>query len=327
MLDAGLKPVIIAVHTPAEVALENTLRRFAREGRGASVEAMASIQGELPRGLQAIHEHFGENVEFQVFDRRGGMDNVVEWEGWEHVSLLESEGTYEHLKRRLHAVLDRHEAEGVFSVDAIAQARGLAPRARNPELHPADGREPAQPRSRESQGSAQEGLNGPDEARAVGALARGIEADQARLRDQSVGERYQAALQTYLSANTQRMEQIENQLETLIENQRAALGELESRQPGFLASRRAKAEWSAEIETAQDRLQTLNNRLSRLEEIKEQAEELAEEKMRDREPELAKERDAARQAQRGEQEQQRRQQRQISREVDRSRDQGRELEL
>ena len=32
VLDAGMKPVIIAVHTPVEVALENTLRRFTREG-------------------------------------------------------------------------------------------------------------------------------------------------------------------------------------------------------------------------------------------------------------------------------------------------------
>ena len=290
------------------------------------MEAMASIRGELPHGLQAIHERFGEKVEFQVFDRRGGIDNVVEWEGWEHVSLLESEGTYEHLKRRLHTVLDRHEAEGVFGADAIAQARGLAPRARNAELYPADGREPAQPRSGESKGTAQEGLNDPDEAKAVGALARGIEADQARLRDQSIGERYQAALQTYLSANTQRIERIENRLEILIENQRAALGELENRQPGFLASRRAKAEWSADIESAQDRLLILNNRLSRLEEIKKQAEELAEEKMRDREPELAKAWDAARVMQRGQQELERRQ-RQMDRQVDRSRDQGRELEL
>ena len=78
VLDAGMKPVIIAVHTPPEAALENTLRRFEREGRGASLEAMASIQGGLPNGLRTIYERFGEKVEFQLFDRRGGMDTVVE---------------------------------------------------------------------------------------------------------------------------------------------------------------------------------------------------------------------------------------------------------
>ena len=69
----------------------------------------------MPNGLRAIYERFGENVEFQLFDRRSGMNTVVEWEGWEHVSQLESEGTYEHLKHRLRVALDGHEAAGVFA--------------------------------------------------------------------------------------------------------------------------------------------------------------------------------------------------------------------
>ena len=186
------------------------------------------------------------------------------------------------------SLVDRHEAEGVFSADAIAQARGLAPRARNAQLHPADGREPAHARSRESQGPAQENLDGPDDAKAAGAQARSIEADQARLRDQSVGERYQAALQTYLLANTQRIDRIENRLETLIENQQATLGELAAQRPSFFSSATAKAQWAAGMEASQDRLQVLRGRLSQLEETKEQSEELAEEKMREREPELTR---------------------------------------
>lgn len=301
VLDAGMKPVIIAVHTHAEVALGNTLRRFEREGRGASVEAMASIQGELPNGLRAIHERFGEKVEFQLFDRRGGMNTVVEWEGWEHVSQLESEGTYEHLKHRLRAALDGHEAAGVFSADAIAQARGLAPRARHAGLHPADGREPADPRPGSSQGSAQVGVGDPEAAKAESAQARGIEADQARLQDQFAGERYQTALQTYLQANTQRIERIESQLETLIENQQAVLGELAAQRPGFFASAAAKAGWSADMESGQERLRTLRNRLTRVEEFREQSGELAEDEMREREPEIARAWDAARQARRSQQ--------------------------
>ena len=97
---------------------------------------------------------------------------------------------------------------------------------------------------------------------------------------------------------------------------------MEARQPGFLSSRRAKAEWSSEVDAAQDRLQTLSNRLSRVEEVKEQAEDLAEEKMREREPELAKDWDAVRRAQRSVLEQQRQ-----TRQMDRSYDQGRELEI
>ena len=146
------------------------------------------------------------------------------------------------------------------------------------------------------------------------------------MQSQNTGEQYQAALQTYLQANIQRIERIETRLETLIEDQQSALGELEASQPGFLASRRAKAEWSAQIETAQDRLQMLNGRLSRLEEVKEQSAELAEERLRMQEPERATAWDAARRAMRGAQEEQR-QARQVGRRPDdRSQEQEQERE-
>ena len=95
VLDAGLQPVIVAVHTPAEAALLNTLHRHERHGRGASIEAMASIQGGLPQGLAAIREQFGDAVQFQLFDRRAGLGQTQQREGWLHVSELQSEGTYE----------------------------------------------------------------------------------------------------------------------------------------------------------------------------------------------------------------------------------------
>ncbi len=325
VIDAGFNPVVIAVHTPAETALLNTLRRFERDGRGASIEAMASIQGGLPQGLAAIHERFGDAVGFRLFDRRGGMDQLSEHRGWKHRSELESEGTYEQLKLRLTHAVDRHEADGAFGPDAIRQARGLSPLARDRELYPPDGREPADPRSREAEGPQPAVVAGAETGRAEGAQARGIEAEQARLRDESAGERYQAALQTYLQANAQRIERIESRLETLIENQQSTLSELKAHEPGFLASRRAKSEWSASLETAQDRLQSLNNRLSRVEEVKEQSAELAEEKMRGREPELANAWDQARQAERNAQEKQR-QIRTAEREKSRSLELGRELE-
>lgn len=329
VLAAGLRPVIVAVHTPAEVALVNTLRRYERHGRGASVEAMASIQGGLPQGLAAIRERFGDQVEFQLFDRRLGLDRTQQKEGWEHVSELQSEGTYEHIKARLHAALGRHEAAGVFRADAIAQARGLAPRTRDQGLAAPDGGQPQHPRPRGSERAAQDTLDTSstdDAARAESAQARGIEAEQARLRDQAVGGRYQAALHTYLQANIQRIERIEDRLETLIENQQTALGELETQRPGFLASAGSRAAWNANREASHDRLQTLQTRLSRLEELREQSAELAEEKLRDREPGLAGAWDAARREQRGRQEGQRRE-RQAPRQKDRSQDRGRELEL
>ena len=317
-LDAGLKVAIIAVHLSPEAALLNTLNRFTREGRGASIEAMASIQGGLPDGLGAIYERFGDRVEFQLFDRRGGPRSLVEREGWEHLPELRSEGTYEHLKARLHAALDGHELVGVFGPDAIAHARGLAPRARDQELHPWDGREHPQPPARNPEGPEQRvatGGTGPSAttlAAGEAAEARGIEADQARLQSQgqnpssSAGENYDSALRTYLQSNAERIERIESRLKTLVENQEAALSELNAHPPGFFASRQTRAEWAASVEHAQDRLQILSGRLDRVEDLEKRTEELAEEQLRRREPELAEARDAQKRAGRALQEQQRR---------------------
>ena len=286
---------------------------------------MASIQGGLPQGLAAIQERFGDAADFRLFDRRGGMDQLSERRGWEHLSALESEGTYEQLKLRLTQALDRHEAAGAFGPDTIRQARGLAPLARDRGVHPPDGQQPADPRSKEAEGPQPAVSAGGETGRAESAQARGIEADQARLQSQESGERYQAALQTHLQANAQRIERIESRLETLVENQRSILAELKTQELGFLASRRTKAQWIDHLETAQDRLQTLNTRLSRVEEIKEQSVEMAEEKMREREPELARTWDQARQAERNAQEKQR-QARTVGREKDRTSELGRELE-
>jgi Zeta toxin len=68
-LGAGLRPEITVVHLPAEEALRNTLQRFETEGRGASIEAMASIQGRLPDGLRAVQERFGEAVNLRLVPR------------------------------------------------------------------------------------------------------------------------------------------------------------------------------------------------------------------------------------------------------------------
>ena len=141
-----------------------------------------------------------------------------------------------------------------------------------------------------------------------------------------MGGRYQSALHTYLQANAQRIERIEDRLETLIDNQQAALSQLEAQRPGFFASTGTKAAWTVDKEASQDRLQILQGRLARVEELREQSAELAEEKMRGDEPELAGAWDAARRAQRGQQEEQRRE-RQVTQEKGRGREQGRELEL
>lgn len=309
-LDAGLKVQIVAIHVQPEVALVNTFGRHEREGRGAGVEAMASVQGHLAAGLAAIHERFGDRVDLAIIDRRAGMNASQALEGWDKLTELESEGTYAQINARIHAAIDRHEAEGIVSPGAIREARGLPPLS-PPELgqeRGIDDKEPVVGPLKPS-GPSQAVPTVPDQAAAEAAQARGLEADQARLQSgqgSSAGEGYNAALQTYLTANAERIERIESRLETLIENQRAEISEREAHPPGFFASRQARAEWAAGLESAQDRLQTLIGHLSRVEDLEERTGELAEERLRRREPELTKARDAEKQTERTFQEQRRR---------------------
>jgi hypothetical protein len=125
-LSAGLRPEITVVHLPAEEALRNTLQRFETEGRGASIEAMASIQGRLPDGLRAVQERFGEAVKLRLVDRRGTISTVLS--GWQHLPLLESEGSYEAIKRNLGSILERDYRAGRIGQEAYEQALGKAPR-------------------------------------------------------------------------------------------------------------------------------------------------------------------------------------------------------
>ncbi len=309
-LDAGLKVQIVAIHVQPEVALVNTFGRYEREGRGAGVEAMASVQGHLAAGLAAIHARFGDLVDLAIIDRRGGMNASQDLEGWDKLSELESEGTYAQIKARISAAIDRHEAEGVVSPGAIREARGLPPLPppeQGQDRGGTGGREPAGPL--DPSGPSQAVPTVPDQtAAAEAAQARAIEGEQARLQSQgsSAGEGYNAALQTYLTANAERIERIESRLETLVENQEAALSELNAHPPGFFASRQTKAEWAANVERAQDRLQILNQRLDRVEDLERRTEELAEERLRRREPELTEARDAEKRSERGAKEQRRR---------------------
>jgi hypothetical protein len=125
-LQAGLRPVITVVHLPAEYALRNTLHRFETEGRGASIEAMASIQGRLPVGLRAVQQRFGHAVELRVIDRRGTIS--IEVSGWQHLPVLKSEGSYEDIKRNLGSILERDYRAGRIGQEAYEQALGQAPR-------------------------------------------------------------------------------------------------------------------------------------------------------------------------------------------------------
>ena len=124
VIDAGFKPVIVAVHARPEQALENTLQRFDEIGRGAGIEVMARVQGDLPEGLAAVHERFRDAVELRIIDRREFAE-PTEWQGWEHLSVLRSEGNHEQIKQRLARHLERQRER--LTEAAWRQAAGLAP--------------------------------------------------------------------------------------------------------------------------------------------------------------------------------------------------------
>ena len=133
VLDAGLKPVIVAVHVKPEQALENTLQRFKELGRGASIGVMSTIQGGLPESLQTVRERFGDKVSVRVVDRRMFRE-PKELRGWQYLSLLGSEGSYEHIKQRLHQALEHHRSTGGIDEDAYRQAFGDTPRSQYSRL-------------------------------------------------------------------------------------------------------------------------------------------------------------------------------------------------
>jgi hypothetical protein len=140
VLDAGFRPAVLVIHIAPEFALQNTLSRFEREGRGASIHAMANIQAQLPTGLMAIHERFGDEVQFDVFDRTAGLNNTVKRSGWHTLSTIEKEGDYDRIRERLTTALDLHNAAGILSDETYRQAAGLCPLDRSEQTVRADAR-------------------------------------------------------------------------------------------------------------------------------------------------------------------------------------------
>ena len=124
VIDAGFKPVIMAVHTLPERALDNTLQRFNEVGRGASINVMAKIQAGLPEGLQAVRDKFGDAVDMRVYDRRE-FGEPKELRGWNQLPLLQSEGNHDQIKQRLSQHLEHQRNR--LSEDGYRQAAGMAP--------------------------------------------------------------------------------------------------------------------------------------------------------------------------------------------------------
>lgn len=126
VIDAGLRASVVVVHTKPEVALENTLHRFEDYGRGASINVMSQIQGELPDSLRQVQARFGNAVDFNVVDRREFLKPQT-LQGWEHLPVLESEGNREQIKTRLSSTLEQLKDSGRIGDAAYRQAAGSPP--------------------------------------------------------------------------------------------------------------------------------------------------------------------------------------------------------
>lgn len=126
-LDAGLKVEIMVVHASAENALDNTLKRFKEVGRGASVGTMANIQGNLPEGLEAVRNEFGNKVKLNIIDVRDRTD-VKALVGWNNLPVLKSEGNAHDLKEKLTARIEQYREQGKINEPAYHQAIGNEPK-------------------------------------------------------------------------------------------------------------------------------------------------------------------------------------------------------
>ncbi|MFM7294635.1 MAG: hypothetical protein ACKO1K_07480 [Burkholderiales bacterium] len=126
-LDNGFKVEIVAVHIAPEVALDRTNSRYLdpNNGRGASLNVMADIQGNLPAGLLQINERFGDRVGLEVLDNNPGKQ--ASHEGWQNVSFLQKEGNRNEIFARLSAALDAGYRERKYTAGFYTQAAGREP--------------------------------------------------------------------------------------------------------------------------------------------------------------------------------------------------------
>lgn len=133
VLEVGLKPLIMVVHAKPEDALWNTIKRFYEEGRGASINVMSSIQGGLHSTLSLVRDQLGHKVQFVVQDNRNRQDPQT-LSGWNHLLILQSEGTHDQIKQRLTTALLQWRADGVVTDSCYQQAIGGIPIGRNESL-------------------------------------------------------------------------------------------------------------------------------------------------------------------------------------------------
>lgn len=98
-----------------------------------------------------------------------------------------------------------------------------------------------------------------------------IEREQSALIESGdVQQSYQEAISIYVQAKHGQVEAIEDRLEMLISSQQAKLQQVQSAAPGLLTRPSTRKAWQSQVSDQSARLQSLNNRLHMVREIKDQ---------------------------------------------------------
>ncbi|QRN41645.1 MAG: hypothetical protein GKC53_05950 [Neisseriaceae bacterium] len=110
-LDKGYKVKIVVAHRPPEQALDNIYHRIRTYGRGASIAAMANIQGNLPDGLNKINKRFPNQTQL-VIKKLDGWDMSTQIKGWDKLEQLKEFGNSKEIRDKLSDKLVKDYLDG-----------------------------------------------------------------------------------------------------------------------------------------------------------------------------------------------------------------------
>lgn len=130
VLAVGLTPRVFALNVRPEVALDQSLRRYAEQGRGATIASIATAQARLPDTLARLAVQYGNAIQFDIIDLRDA-DHPSHLRGPQNIPVLKLEGNNEHIHERLDTRLAQLRRDGRATDDAWRQAAGERPRQRD----------------------------------------------------------------------------------------------------------------------------------------------------------------------------------------------------
>lgn len=116
---------VFAFHRDPEGALQNTFLRFMTLGRGASIFAMSTIQGNLGNSIEKLYNEFSKSVTFCTIDLRS--DNLDPICGKSGIAILKSEGDVHAIRERLECELEKWRKSGRITESCYREAAGRSP--------------------------------------------------------------------------------------------------------------------------------------------------------------------------------------------------------